>query len=72
MALLLALSIAIYFRPSGFNLVNSAAVSKMLDQKAAWQYELEKPYPFIVGEVPTMNWDYANPNFAETVRLLYI
>ena len=68
MGLLLALAVAIYLRPSGFSSVNSAAVSKMLDEKAAWQQELTKPYPFIVGEVPTITWDYSDPNFAETVR----
>jgi oxalate decarboxylase/phosphoglucose isomerase-like protein (cupin superfamily) len=67
MGLLLALAVAIYLRPSGFSSVNSAAVSKMLDEKAAWQQELTKPYPFIVGEVPTITWDYSDPNFAETI-----
>jgi hypothetical protein len=68
MALLLALALAIYLRPSGFNSSNSAAVFKLVEEKVAWKQELEKSYPFIVGEVPKVMWDYSDPDFSETVR----
>jgi hypothetical protein len=62
------LAFAIYLRPSSFEKTGAASTTKQTEEKALWKNELEKSYPFVVGEVPQEAWDYSDLHFAETVR----
>jgi len=67
--LLLLLAFGICARPSGWKGFDSEPVSRRLLLKAAWKSELEKRYPFVVGEVPELVWDDSDETFCESVRL---
>lgn len=66
--LVVALSLAIFLRPSKFVQPDYASIYTQSETRANWTRELLKSYPFIVGSVPVIQWDASDPRFAEKVR----
>lgn len=67
LVLLCVLGLALHHRPGGWKRLDSASLSRRIEENSSWKSELEKEYPFVVGEVPVMEWDYEEEAFCEKV-----